>query len=190
MQEVNRPALFPKKDALWQMLRRTSHIIGKLRERELLEDGITGDRSVLLSTIVRLGDDATPGKIAQALLLEPHSVSEQISRMKKNGLVSKVRDRKKKNSVRICLTEKGESVFLQSSQRRVTRKIMSVLNPEESDLLWSMLARLRDAALEHSGVSSKDTYPPSDQKDLGRMLKNARKLAREHKESCRGSASS
>ena len=185
MQEAIRPALFPKKDALWQMLRRTSHIIGKLRERELLAHGITGDGSVLLFTIVRLGEDATPGRIAQALLLEPHSVSEQISRMEKNGLVSKVRDRKKKNSVRICLTKKGESVFLRSSQRRVTRKIMAVLNPGESDVLWSMLARLRDAALELSGASGEETYPPSNQRELGRMLRNARKLARES--SLRGS---
>ncbi len=161
-----------ERDALWQLLRRTSRVIGKAVERELMKYDISTDAAAVLFTVVRQGRDATPASIARELLLEPNSTSEQLTRMEKEGLVRKVKDPEKRSRVLVELTDKGCIAFYSSATFRSSRKVLSVLTPEERSVLWTLLARLRDEALEQLKIQNRDTYPPSNPKKLRASLAN------------------
>ena len=148
--------------ALWQLFRRTSHAIAKARERELNDYGVSGDAVSVLFTVLMLGQDAIPAKIAKHLLLEPHSVSHLLSRMQEDGLVTKVKDLERKNYVRIELTDKGLDLYTQCTRSESTSTIMSKLTKKERTQLWSVLAKLRDVAIAQLGVRRPILYPPSD----------------------------
>ena len=154
-----------KEHALWQMIRRTDRVIYKARQKELDRYGISADTASALFTVLRLGNQATPAEIARQLFLERNSVSEQLTRMEKDGLISKSRDLARRNAVRIEVTDKGYAAYLQSAKRRATKKIMSLLTTDEQEQLWSLLARLRDGALRQLRAKSQTLYPPSSMKE-------------------------
>jgi DNA-binding MarR family transcriptional regulator len=168
---------FQEKDALWQLLRQTTRIIAKIRDREVLSTGISADASAVLFTVARQGEQASPASVARELSLEPHSVSEQLKRMQKDGLIRKVRDSKKKNRVRIVLTESGHTAYTTAPGPNSIRKLMSGMTADERRMLWVLLARLRDEALEYLDMPAVGAYPPSNPKSLWRRISTARQVA-------------
>ncbi len=152
--------------ALWLLLMRTSRAISKARERELLGDGITAPGFAILLTIMRQGANATPATIARETILEPNSVSQQLTRMERDNLVERVRDLERKNQVRIQITRKGYQAYAKASKRPLTKKIMSVLTADEKQLLWGVLAKLRRKTLKELRASTSSLFPPDDPADL------------------------
>ena len=114
-----------------------------------------------LLIIRAIGDKVTPAEISRWLLREPHSVSEIISRMEKQGLLKKVRDLYRKNLVRIELTEKGSEAYNQAIKRDSIHTIMSALSDEERRQFSTMLEKIRDRALKESGKELRTPFPPS-----------------------------
>lgn len=105
--------------------------------------------------------------IAKNLLLEPHSVSQQLSKMEKMGLVHKAKNLDKKNLVHIELTEAGRDMLRKSAERRrSTEKIMSVLTESERRQMWISLAKLRDQAIKELRVRKPILYLPSEPSEL------------------------
>ena len=76
---------------LWQMISNTTHVISKARQKELYSDGISMYSSGILDAISRLGEKATPIALSKESSRERHSISEQISRMEREGLIRKKR---------------------------------------------------------------------------------------------------
>jgi DNA-binding MarR family transcriptional regulator len=147
--------------ALWLLLMRTARVIGRARERELIDGSVSAQGFAVLLTILRQGPRATPASISRETVLERNTISQQLTRMEKDGLVNRVKDLERKNQVRIEITEKGYQGFLQAARRPITRTIMSVLSAEEHRLLWEVLAKLRSKALAELGSSAKAVYPPA-----------------------------
>ena len=147
--------------ALWLLLMRTARVIGRARERELLDGTVSAQGFAILLTILRQGSRATPASISRETVLEPNTISQQLTRMEKDGLVSRVRDLERRNQVRIEVTEKGYQGFLEAAKRPITKTIMSVLNNEEQQMLWGILAKLRSKTLDELGANSKTVYPPA-----------------------------
>ncbi len=161
-----KPGSLDELDATWQMLSRTVRAMGKARHKELVDYGISGDATSVMTCITQLGKEATPSAIARQLIVEPHSVSQLLTRLQEDGLVRRARDLKFKNRVRIELTEKGREVFRNSQRRRSIKKMMMVLTFEEREQLWSSLAKLREVAVKQIGRKAKSLYPPSDRAEL------------------------
>ena len=147
---------------LWMMLRRTSRLIAKARQRELAKYDISEDASSVLLTATSLGRQAIPATISRYLFLERHSVSQLLTRMEKDGLIRRVKDLERRNYVRIELTTKGCDAFLKSSRQRSTKPIVSILTEEEQERMWPLLVRLRDRAIKKLGLRNALFYPPSD----------------------------
>ncbi len=168
---------FQEKDALWQLLRQTTRIIAKIRDREVLSTGITADAAAVLFTVARQGDDASPASIARELSLEAHSVSEQLKRMQQDGLIRKVRDPRAKNRIQIVLTESGHRAYTTAPGPNSIRRMMSVMKADDRRTLWALLARLRDTALEYLDLPVVEAYPPSNPESLRRRTSNARQVA-------------
>jgi DNA-binding MarR family transcriptional regulator len=89
-----------------------------------------------------------PAHISRWLFREPHTISQLLMRMEKQGLVKRTRDLEKKNWVRITLTEKGEAAYKHQTEMRVISKILSILSPEECNKLGASLKKLRDEAVK------------------------------------------
>ena len=153
-------------DDLWQILIRTFHVMRRARQKELNKYGITTRTSAVLGVVIRLGEKATLTNIARQLVLEDHSMSEQLARMEKTGLVTKVKGRSGTKQILVELTEKGREAYEQSMERKSIRKIMSVLSQEEKRAMYSMAARIREASLQELGKEVSDIYPPENFAEL------------------------
>ncbi len=145
--------------SLWVLLHQARDVMFKAREKELRQYGISARKAAVLFIIQAIGDEATPAEIARWLLREPHSVSNILSRMEKEGLVSKTNDLPRKNLMRVTLTEKGRQAFHQSLKRESIREIMSSFSEDERQQLESYLEKLRDQALKHLISDVKPPFP-------------------------------
>jgi|WetSurMetagenome_2_1015567.scaffolds.fasta_scaffold157848_2 MarR family transcriptional regulator, multiple antibiotic resistance protein MarR len=153
-------------DILWLLLARTQHIVSKIRHKELRECGVTINEAAVLLTVLRINRPATPAAISQEVHWEPHTVSELLKVMEKKGTIKKVRDLERKNLIRVEITDKGIEAFRKLSQRKSTRKVMSVLTKEEQIQLWTLLAKIRDKGVEQLGLRIIDIFPPSNPREF------------------------
>lgn len=152
--------------ALWQMVINTTHIMKRARQNELNNIGITVRTSAVLSTIIRLGNEATLSNIARQLVMEVHSISAQLSRMEKEGLIKKLKNPKKKNLISIKITDKGYELYQKGMERLSIHSVMSILNEEEQQNLWKITAKIRQQSMRELGRGDVILYPPSDQAKL------------------------
>ena len=139
---------------LFLLLRQTYTLIYQAIEADLRESGcVPYTQASVLFVLKTIGEPATPTEISRWLLREKHTVSELLSRMEKQGLVSKTKDLKRKNLVRVTLTDKGEESLCHGMmEERAIRKIMSCLSNEEQDSLRGHLEKLRSKALEEPKI--------------------------------------
>jgi DNA-binding MarR family transcriptional regulator len=139
---------------LFLLLRQTHTLIYQAIEAELRESGcVPYTQAAVLFVLKAIGEPATPTEMSRWLLREKHTVSELLSRMEKQGLVSKTKGLKGKNLVGVMLTEKGEEALRQVMMKEKTiGKIMSCLSTEEQDSLRGHLEKLRSKALEEPKI--------------------------------------
>lgn len=147
---------------LWVLLSQTRDAIVKVRERELLSQGISERHAQLLFVIKLIGRDATPAKVARWVFREPHTISEILNRMEKQGLIRKVNDLDRKNHVRIEITEKGEDEYRRSFIPRSIPDILTVLPEVEREQFIGSLMKLREAAIERIDPKFEVPLPPID----------------------------
>jgi DNA-binding MarR family transcriptional regulator len=122
--------------------------MGRAREHELKQAGITTTQSAILHLLKVLNGPVTPPMLSVWLFREPHTITMILGRMEKQGLIRKTKDLPIKNVVRVTLTEKGEEAYTQSSKTRAIRNILSCLSAEERDTLREYMERLRGKAIE------------------------------------------
>jgi MarR family multiple antibiotic resistance transcriptional regulator len=148
---------------LWVLFSQTRDAILKTRERELNTHHISERHAQILFIINLIGRDATPAKISRWLLREPHSISEIIDRMEKQGLLKKIKDMDRKNQVRIEVTEKGRKMYERSFIPKGLLDILSVLKGRERKQFVSSLMKLRNKAITHVGARYEVPLPPIDE---------------------------
>ncbi|MFC2070811.1 MarR family winged helix-turn-helix transcriptional regulator, partial [Chloroflexota bacterium] len=78
--------------ALWQLLWIAYHVIEKARSKELAEAGISLRSAGILSRCLELGKNATPAALHRGIFVERHTITVQLNRMERNGLIKKVKD--------------------------------------------------------------------------------------------------
>ena len=86
---------------LWWLIRHVRWAMHRARAKELQQYGINTEDASVLFAVNAIGEEATPAKISRFVMREAHSVSGQIARMEKRGLVTKTKDLGKRNWVRI-----------------------------------------------------------------------------------------
>jgi len=148
---------------LWGVLFQTRDVIYKARGKELTRYGITVMDSAVLVCIDYLGDKATPAKVSRLLFREHHTIAGQLTRMENKGLITETKGIIQKNIITLGLTDKGRKALKQSISRQSLHNIFSSLTTDERKQLWSILMKLRKAAIKEMG--GEDTYyyptPPS-----------------------------
>jgi DNA-binding MarR family transcriptional regulator len=151
---------------LWQLISNTTHVISKVRQKEFYDYDVSMYHSGILDAISRLGKKSTPVAIAKESSRERHSISEQLSRMERKGLIRKINDLQRKNLIRIELTEKGYESLKRVGERKSIEYVMTALTWDEQRELWSLLARVRDKATEYLGIKNAVFFPPSNIDEL------------------------
>jgi len=144
---------------LWALLGQAADVVLRARQKELNRYGISAIEAGTLLAIQIIGDRATPAEITRWLLRKPHTVSELLKRMEKEGLVTKSKDLERGNLVRVRITEKGRQAYQQSTKRKSIRKVMSVLSEEERQQLMASLEKLRNRALKELRIEHKPRFP-------------------------------
>jgi len=132
---------------LWALLNQSSNALGRVADNELSQVGISMIQAAVLSFVKNAKEPVIPAHISRWLFREPHTVSQLLMRMEKQGLVKRSKDLGRKNQVRITLTEKGEKAYQKQIEIGVLDNILPILTPEESDNLGSYLKSLRDVAI-------------------------------------------
>ena len=134
---------------LWVMLHQTRDSLHKVREKEVAKYGITATQSAVLFIISALGDKATQTQISRWLLREPHSISNILARMEKQGYINKTMNPENKGEMLVRLTDKGNQSYKKTSNIDLIKEIFSCLSEEERLQLSSSLKKLRDSTLRH-----------------------------------------
>jgi DNA-binding MarR family transcriptional regulator len=135
------------KRELWALLSQASNALGRVADSELSQVGISMMQAAVLVFVKNSKEPVIPAHISRWLFREPHTVSQLLMRMEKQGLVKRTKDLDRKNQVRITLTAKGEKAYQKQTEMRGIGKILSVLTPEECNKLGASLKKLRDEAV-------------------------------------------
>ncbi len=124
------------------LINQTGHAFSLARTRELSKYGLSMMRAAVLLVLQTRDSNATPTEISQWLLREPHTISALLDRMEKDGLIRRYRDLRKRNTVRVVMTEKGRTAYQQSLQRQTFHDVMSVLSDTEREQLRNAMTKL------------------------------------------------
>jgi DNA-binding MarR family transcriptional regulator len=137
---------------LWLQLFQTRSALFKARQNKVGKY-IHFNMAAALVTIWAQNGKTTPAVLSRRLFLEPHTVSELVIRMEKKGLITKKKDAKRENIIRISITEEGRRFCLQAVQADFVRKIMTCLSDEQKEQLRTCLQILYQAALKELGYT-------------------------------------
>jgi DNA-binding MarR family transcriptional regulator len=136
------------KRELWALLDQATTAMSRVADNELSQAGITMIQGAVLYYVKNAKEPVIPAHISRWLFREPHTVSQLLMRMEKQGLVKRTKNLDRKNQLRITLTEKGEQAYQKQIEMRVISKILSMLSPEECEKLGKYLKKLRDEAVK------------------------------------------
>ena len=136
------------KRELWALLDQATTAISRVADNELSQAGITMIQGAVLYFVKNAKEPVIPAHISRWLFREPHTVSQLLMRMERQGLIKRTKDLDYKNRLRITLTEKGEKAYQKQIEMRSIGKILSTLSPEECDKLGANLKKMRDAAVK------------------------------------------
>jgi len=130
----------------WRFFRQTGVLMGKARQKELDQYGISIVQSGVIECVHISGNNVTPTEISKWLILRPQSVSGLLNRMEEKGLITKTNDVERRNVVRVSLTEKGEQAYNGIIKRKSIYSIIMSMNEEEREQLESILVKLQTAS--------------------------------------------
>ncbi len=96
----------------------------------------------------------SPGQIASYVFREKHSVSAQVSRMRRGGLVAKTRSKKDQRVVKVKITAKGKELLDLAKTVGIgcaENLLRSCFTVDELQQFDESLRRVRNAALDRLG---------------------------------------
>lgn len=155
-------ALDPDYKLSW-LIMQTGHMLWWARRKELARFHSHPTQIAILFAAQALGNRTTPAEISRFLLREPHTISITLSKMERDGLITKVKDLDRKNLIRIALTDKGREAYKKSAERESIHRIMSYLSDEERRQLRSCLRKLLGEALRELRYDREGPFPLFDE---------------------------
>ena len=143
----------------WFMLHEVDIGITRAVETELRPLGVSPIAMGVLFLLQYSTEPVSLTELSRWLFRQPHTVSELIARMEKQGLVTK-KSSKKKGMVRVSLSKKGNDILNSYwDHMQAVRRIVSCLSEEENRNLMEYLSKLRQKTLEELVLSSQKPFP-------------------------------
>ncbi len=144
---------------LWILLHQVRDVFHKVREKEVAKYGITATQSAVLFIISANGGEATPTAISNWFLREPHTISSVLTRMEKQGLVNKIRNKERGGELTIRLTEKGNQTYAKTTNIDIIKEMLSCIPEDDRELLRSLLKKLRNKGLKYLFAQKSTIHP-------------------------------
>ncbi|AHB14203.1 MULTISPECIES: MarR family winged helix-turn-helix transcriptional regulator [Dehalococcoides] len=146
---------------LWINIVQARHVMNRLWERKMKDTHLTTEKFAIIHELLCLGGESTPHNLAKRIVFEPHSISAMLSRMEKDGLITKTKDLKKKHMVRIKLTQKAIELFPEAlnTSLEIFTDLMKGVPREEKIRLTESLTHIRNKALTISPKKDKKLTP-------------------------------
>ena len=134
----------------WTVLGQTWIAMYKVSERKLAKLGLTPEKIEVLRACRDYAAPMIPAEISRLVFRESQTIAGLLSRMEKEGLVTRVPKRKGRPFTEVKMTAKGEELCgpgIEAATSLVA-KIMSGLSAEEIEQLLKLVRKLRENALE------------------------------------------
>ncbi|MHB8158484.1 MAG: MarR family winged helix-turn-helix transcriptional regulator [Desulfocucumaceae bacterium] len=119
-------------------------------EMSCLEEGLTPPQFFVLALLQKGQRSVT--EIAEVMGVKPSAITAIIDRMQESGFVVREREEKDRRVVMVLITEKGESVFVRSREKRnhIMKHYLSYLDQVEVEALVSIFEKLAGVVeMEH-----------------------------------------
>lgn len=139
---------------LWRAFNHTSFMIARLREKELFQFGLTPEQVYILDILEENDGCSTINDMVDITQRQHHTISTQIGRMEKAGLIIRKRSLKDKRKYELAITPKGRTLRYQISRDSI-RQAFSCLSEKDKKQLSKYMQALMDRAYELNGVVSK-----------------------------------
>jgi DNA-binding MarR family transcriptional regulator len=152
-------AFLNRKDSIYRLIwlfSRTRDVFIKTRQKELRAIGLTLTEVSFLF-IVEMLNGASYEDISVWAMRELHSVSSQVGRMEKSGLLKKMIESRK--NIKVVLTDQGKKALELSMNGTVIIKIMSSLSKEERIMFYKCLYKIRKESYETLGIYKMPPWP-------------------------------
>lgn len=158
---MKKHALEDRDFASWVFMARTRDAIFRNRVIELQKHNLSVRQASVLIVLEELDRKATPAEVSKWVFREPHSVSDFLKRMERDGLIKRIKDLARKNMIRIEITDKGREAVHEARKIASVHKIMAVLSKEEHQQLMVIMQKLWDKALEELRIENRPIFPSS-----------------------------
>lgn len=134
----------------WVLLRHTWSVMANASAAKLHQAGLTPEQFDILWACQAHPGPFTPAEISRVLYRRTQSVAGILSRMEKEGLVTRIPKRKGHPFTEIKITTKGEKAFAQGIDivKDLLPRITSSLSEEEHQQLQNLLRAMLHKAAE------------------------------------------
>jgi DNA-binding MarR family transcriptional regulator len=136
---------------LWLLIHRAYISLKGCEDQIYGEKGLTTEQYAVLVTIKYLRDPVKITDVAQWIGRRTNSVSMQVDRMVKAGLVKRIRDRSDRRVVNVVITSKGEDALKPATLAgwEFIQKILSPLSYEDKHTFARLLETIRYETLNY-----------------------------------------
>lgn len=143
-----------KKETAYELLRQ---VIGLhyCRSQKLLEEqGVYPGQPPLLFALHK-EDGQSHKQLAEALSIQPATVTMMVKRMAKAGLIERKQDQQDQRVYRVYLTQEGERIRkkVALTMQDIENDCFGTLSKEEKETLYQLLAKMRDSLLDKEEVT-------------------------------------
>jgi DNA-binding MarR family transcriptional regulator len=125
-------------------------MIGRLREMELGEYGLTPEQSHVLYILNKNGGKTTINRIVRVTQRQHHSISTLINRMTRQGLVSKIKTPDDNRKYDVVITKKGQSLLNKTPHESI-KNVFSCMSEKDKKEFAAHLVSLDKRAYSLHG---------------------------------------
>ena len=134
------------------------YVMERAHNLELAKVDLNLPQASVLYLLKTAKEPTTPVMMARMMHRPHHTVSALLHRMEAQGLVSTKRDLKRKNWVRVSLTNEGEESLKRWSTRTAVADTFSCLSKKESQALYEITKKLHIKNLQLLRKMQTDAY--------------------------------
>lgn len=122
--------------------------------RDLLEPWGLTYQQILVMSVVWGEDDVTPGRLAEALMLDSSTVAGLLKRLERDGLVERTADAADRRRVRITPTARSREILQQTGGLAACVAQAMSLSVSEAQTLLDLLHKMRSGVSEFARPDS------------------------------------
>jgi len=169
---------------LWVIFHQTYDLVNRSKEVVFAKTAST-DQQYLVLWLMELHSDVIGGPLtisdlACLLYRSLNSTSSIVDRMKKNGLIEKLRDLPDERSIRLIMTPKGREILQKISKPYdiFIKQLFSIYSEEELDTLITLLKKLKTVSSQELNITNNEIDPEiADTKKITRFLNKLDRLS-------------